>query len=718
MIQIPQKTMPDETCLDTLWITDEQAAKLWGGIPLRTARHRLRNCQKMKRRSGGRPRTLYYVGSHAELSAKISASPDEAKPAELKQRVLQPDDLAVARLRMQAVREYIHLREIYDESRAVVMTVSEWSNHPRTDTVRLTERLGRNDRKHSLEVSVGCFSKFTLRRWARDYLDAGSERTDQLAALAPQKKTNVGRTKKEIPQDLINLIYALAVATPRADFEKAIALARREYPHAWPNVHDYTIIRRVRAKDPSRFCETLGKRGIADFRAKHSPDIDRDYSTLPFNGLIQLDDFRMDFYGHASDPRELVRPYVYGMERASTRQWLCAVACETPITQDQVRALIGFGLASKSVGIPDQIHFERGAVACDEYLQNQLESLGIKVSRTSMDGGRVHEGACKDNPRGHFQGKLIEANIRPLHGAFWDVHSQVGPEEKSTAQSRLETLKKTAEKLAKDSEFLILPTPAEWQALIAQKIEQRNNTPHSALPEIIDPSNGERRHMTPNERAKSMRDTSIRVMDERLLPLFFQKGVLVDVTRNGFRLNNVSYGRFEENLQALAGTKVTAYAMKDLPDVAYVVELGRCVERFEAVNWNDEDHGLIEKKRGIEKRFRNQYEKLIADAKSSASAGIAEVIRFTQNPTPERRFELVCPEGLHARANGITVGQRDHVKAQSKKAERFAPLGDSPAKSRRKSGKSLIRDTEEMRDHVAVVTGTIEGEKTEDRFEV
>ena len=181
MIQIPQKTVPDETCVDTLWITDEQAAKLWGGIPLRTARHRLRNCQKMKRRSGGRPRTLYYVGSHAELSAKISASPDEAKPAELKQRVLQPDDLAVARLRMQAVREYIHLREIYDESRAVVMTVSEWSNHPRTDTVRLTERLGRNDRKHSLEVSVGCFSKFTLRRWARDYLDAGSERTDQLA---------------------------------------------------------------------------------------------------------------------------------------------------------------------------------------------------------------------------------------------------------------------------------------------------------------------------------------------------------------------------------------------------------------------------------------------------------------------------------------------------------------------------------------------------------
>lgn len=714
-----------ETCF---WITDLQAAELWQ-CPARTARHRLKNCQKMKDRSGkGRPRNLYYVGSHPELSALLSqlALPPSApvrEPTRSTKRVLEADDLAVAALRLRAVNEYLHLKDLYNEERAATTIVAEWTAHPREREVQITQRISGSkghERKLTKTVSVGGFSLTTLREWARAALDAGDTNEFRLEALAPSRKGNTGRTERAIPEGLINLVYALATATPRADLVKGLREARANWPHEWPDVSYRTWLRRMRQKDPERFCATLGKSGIAAFRKDHSPDIERDYSNMAFNEEWQLDDVREDFYAHGSDPRRVIRPYAYAIIRVSTRQWICAVTAETPITQDQVRAMIGFALASKGGGIPARIRFERGTVACGPELEESLSILGISVARTSMDGGRVHPGAMPDRASGHFQGKgIVESNIRGHHGRNAYQALQVGTDERLTMSSRGETLKAEAEKAAKAGTFLMLPTVSEWQAAIFQALESHNNEPHTGLRKIIDPVDGTPRHMTPNETAQLMKDQDIRLMDERLLPAFFQKGVECDVTKNGFRINDVSYGRLDQDLAALAGTKVTAYALKEMPDAAYVVELGRCVARFDKPDAGEEGD-LLHQKRAIEQRKRNQYEQLIAEAQKSAGTEIADALRFTSNPTPSRRFDLLCPKPLLDRAAAIQRGQQAHQDKKTASAKRFdldagarsARDVSSPSPRRR----SLLKQADELRGQVAAYVTAPKEDTTEDKF--
>lgn len=696
------------------WVTDEQAAQLFGVSSTRTARHRLRNCQKKKQAStGGRPRYLYYIGSHPELSSKVAtlSAPEKPKSERSQNKKLMPDDIAIATLRRQAVREYLHLRVLYNEEKAALLTVAEWTAKPRSRKVLITERSGHKSIRRDVEVVVGNFSLRTLREWAKLYLDHQGDASTEIEALAPSRKGRVGRRRKDdLNEELLNLIHALAVATPRADLEKAIALAKTKWPGEWPDVSYTTILRRLRERDPERFCDTLGKRGISDFRKEHAPDIEFDYSNMGYNDLFQIDDITQDFYGFASDLKTLIRPYVYAVIRVSTRQWICAVACETPITQNQVRALVGFCLSSPSGGIPKVFKFEHGAVACDEYLEEQLTTLGIKVSRTSMDGGKVHPDFLGDRARGHFQGKgVIESNIRGMHNHNWALPSQVGPEERHTAQSRLETLKSEASRLAKDGEFLILPSPHEWQAIIFNALEKHNNTPHSGLREIVHRVDGER-HMTPNESAQHLKDDHVDVMPEVLLPLFFQKGVRVPVTKNGFILNNQSYGRFDDDLQAFAGKSVLAYGIDAMPDAAYVVELGRCVERFKKTDYGEA--APIDRKRAIEGKKRNKYEALISSALQSAGTEIAEIIRFTTNPTPNRRVDVVCPESMRNRVAEIDAATSRRREAKQASAARFDLNAEQPA---RRGRKSLIRDAAEIQEHVNVFS---QPDIQEDKFEL
>jgi hypothetical protein len=660
----------------SLWLTDAEAAALWGGIPLRTARNRLSQCIRRTIPTKGRPRNQYYVGGIPELVSAATAPAVIELPVQFdrqeKRREYTQVDLTIGRLRLQAVRSYLHIKEVMTEEAACAMTVNEWTVKPRSLEVLLVERLaGGVQRKHREHVTVGGFSATTLRDWARAATDAAhGGPAEQIRQLAPQLRGNVGRKGTNIPDQLLDLVHALAVANPRADLVKALAKAQTSWVGAWPDVSYRTWLRRMTQRDPERFCKTLGKRGLAEFDKQHSPDVERDYLSMSYNEEWQLDDSRKDFYGHGSDPRQILRPYAYSIIRVATRQWICSVTSECPITQSQVRALVGYALASKQGGLPDRIRFERGTIACDDYLRDLLTDLGVSVSKTSMHEGAVAPGFMDDNAKGNFKGKaVVESNIRRGHNLEWDAPGQIGGNEREGSE-RQQALKLYAARMASNNQVAILPTAAEWQTFAGERLELNNNTPHSGLPMVADGVTGEARNMTPNEYAQHLSQADIRVMDESLLPLFFSKGVMIDVTKNGIRLNNETYGRFDQDLADLVGTKVTAYAVDEFPDAAFVVELGRFVQRYEKADFN-ENNGQYEQKIHRNKIKKSQYAQMIETALRSSGSEIAQLIRFTANPTPERHFSVVCPNAMKARSAHIEDAGEKLRTSQAKAAARF-----------------------------------------------
>lgn len=661
--------------------------------------------------TGGRPKTLYHFAAHPRLHAHFNAQFHGPTLRILDEKPIAPDDLATAQFRAQAVEEYWALCEFMQEKQAVAQVVAEWTRTPRKREIRWDERLERNrKRKNIRQIQVGPFSMTTLRQWASLY----KEMKFEISALAPERKSHVGRTRASVPDTVIDLVHALAISTARADVVVAIERAKETYPGEWPNVSYDTIRRRVLERDPAKAGKSIGTRGIADFRLNHSPDITRDYSDMTYNRLWELDDITEDFYGHGSDPLELVRPYSYSIIRVATRQWICAVTAETPITQDQVRTLVGLAMADRQGGIPDEIKFERGTVACDDYLADLLAGISVHVSKTSMDGGRIFPNSVPDRATGHFQGKgVVESNIRNHHNRLWDATAQVGPDERNTAPARLPNLLAYAKECAKEGRPSILPTPGQWTARIFQALEEHNNRPHSALPEIVDPETGAVRHMSPNEKAVQLKAEEIRIMDERLLPLFFQKGYQVPVTKNGVLLHKHWYGRFDEDLQKLQGTKVMVFAMKEFPGVAFIKELGRCVDAYVAPRYGEEGDA-IERKRHIERTKRNQYEKLLERAMQAAGSITTESTKFTSNPVPDRALKIIAPEPMRARAESMataTTAHRDRKTALDRRFE--AGEATAPRAGRR----GLMSRATDLEAQLSVLQ-TKPGQEEDDKFGV
>ena len=320
----------------------------------------------------GRPGKLYHFAADPELSAWHFAQLSRRSTMSGADTIA-PDDLALARLRLQAVKQYESIATQLPRVEAVAAVCRHWRLKPMSETVEVTERLpGGHTRKCSKEVSLGEFSPGTLRRWVRSY-----NKDKNLLDLVPKRKDHAGRSRKDIPEELLNFVHAMSVSTARADVANAIRKARNEWPGDFPEVSEVTWLRRIRERDPERVFDTLGKNGIASFRAKHSPDIERDYSKLRYNQLWQIDDVQEDFYGHGNDPAKILRPYAYAIVRVSTRQWVAAVTSQAPIVQDQVRRILGFAFCSERGGLPEEMSFEGGTVACDDYLAGLLDDLDL-----------------------------------------------------------------------------------------------------------------------------------------------------------------------------------------------------------------------------------------------------------------------------------------------------------------------------------------------------
>ena len=667
-------------------------------------------------RGRGRPVHLYHYMVHPALRAwfelRNGAAADPAgDPADPAKPGVAADDLAIARLRARAVQEYRHNRRFLPESAAAWETCAAWARRPRSETVITQERLPDGHTRESRKtVSVGGFGKTTLRGWSALYKDSN----ENILSLAPAWKGARGPDPIPIPHELLDLVHALSVSTARADVVRAVGRARRQWPGSFPEISISTWRRRIKARDADGACRTLGKLGIAAFRRTHSPDIERDYTRnadgtpFRFNQAWQLDDATLDFYGHGFDPNQLIRPFTYKIIRVSTRQWICSVACETPITQDQVRSILGLAMAQRSGGIPEEILFERGAVACDEYLERLLRDLGVAVHRTSMDGGTTHPGAIPDRPTGHWQGKLIEANIRRSHALMWDAPLQTGPEERHTAHASLENAKREAVRRLEAGEQLITFRPEQWAGYVRHKDEEANNTPHSGLPQIlVNAGTNERRHMTPNEYAAHLVNSEsgkpqITVLSAALLPLFFQKGFEILVGRNGVIVNRHSYGRFDDGLQALAGKPVRVFALKEYPDVVYVEQLGRCVERYERAGYGGAPQ--IEAKRAIERAKRNKYEDLMVRAAATGQTLTAEAVMFTADTVPADARSEFAPAALLQRANALAANESDQAEKREASARRFdvdlkSEISNSPR------GRGLIATAADVRDQIAALGG-------------
>jgi hypothetical protein len=693
------------------WLNADEIAELCA-VSERQARRWMREAPEgLTRKSNasrGRPQTLAHISANDRILGawKIRYSEDKraalapvSSPAteEVPAVAERPDppttapDIAIAALRTQAVEEYLARRMLMTETQAAILTCAEWRAMPRRRYIHKTERIRRHERDASIEVEVGSFTERTLRRWASLYTDGGR----QVQTLIPERRGNVGRHRVEIPDSIIDMIQALSVSSARADVVAAIARARAAWPGEWPEASYATILRRLRERDPARSCETLGKRGISTFRMRHSPDIDRDWNLASYNEEWQLDDITEDFYGHGADPKHILRPFAYAIIRCATREWIAGVTTETRMTSQQVRPLLGLALASPRGGIPQRIRFERGAVACDDYLQEILESLGVQVCRTSMDGGRVAPGMHTDQGKGHFQGKgIVESNIRLHHRHNAYAAGQVGPDERHSAPARLDTLKAYARRCAEAGVPSELPSPAQWQGMVHDALEGHNKRPHGALP-IIVLEDGSTRHQTPNERGAAMRET-VRVMPEKLLSLFFSRGISVPVTKNGVRINKVTYGRFDEELAALQGQMVTVFAQEDLPGAIYVEDLGRCVDAYEAPAPGSEGE-LIERKRSLERVRRNQFEQLVERVKAGLvdANSTIEAARVTSDPFPERPKIVVDSPKLDIRVNRLMAATKRHQAVRDASSARFDfdAAAPSPALAR---GRGLLAQSDRL----------------------
>jgi hypothetical protein len=645
----------------------------------------------------GRPRTLYHCSAHPALRAwrerrdaglipappaQLQEIPAPAAPAAIQEvqakaparpTSASPDDMALAALRAEAVRAYIALRARLPEREAAHAVRLDFAQNPRRRAVRSEERLpGQYRRLRRAELVLGSFSETTLRLWHAAWLEGG------LLALVPCRKGRSGRARSGIPEQLLHIVWAWSVKNPRADLRKGIAEARAEWPGDFPAISYSTWRRRLAERDGGKAVATLGKQGIAAFRARHSPDIERDYSQMAYNEEWQLDDATMDFYGLSWNHERLIRPFAYAVIRVATRQWVAVVATETPIVKDQVKALLGLAMASPNGGIPKTIRFERGAVACDAATEELLASLGICVHRTSMDGGRRHEDAFKDRAIGHFQGKgIIERAIRSLHNqpGLWDDPLQVGTMERTSAAQNIEEIKALILAQARQGRIIPRMQPAQWQAAVAAAMQLYNATPHSKLPEIVDADASEDgalryRRMSPDEYAARIA-AEIRVLDQKLLPLFFQRGNLIEVRKNGFSLNGFSYGRFDADLAALAGRRVNVFGLPEYPGVAYVAELGRCVEAWRAPDAGQEG-ALLDAKRAIEARPRNQYEAMIADALASGSNAVLDQTRILASAVPlHAKVETVSEPALADRAATRQTAVDQFIARQRLRDSRF-----------------------------------------------
>lgn len=184
-------------------------------------------------------------------------------------------------------------------------------------------------------------------------------------------------------------------------------------------------------------CDALKRWGNigAAAAAKLLPSMERDYSKLRKCELYTLDDVQLDFVAIDELTGRVVKMMAYILMEVASRSIVAfMVKPENAVKAEDVDELLAHGLQCDGFGIGEgyttHIWFERGTVACSEAAQRVLEAGsdgGIKIHRTSMDGGVRWIGAAADRATGHSAGKaVIESFNRNLHRRLLDIKGQRG----------------------------------------------------------------------------------------------------------------------------------------------------------------------------------------------------------------------------------------------------------------------------------------------------
>src|SRR5581483_9786781 len=323
----------------------------------------------------------------------------------------------------------------------------------------------------------------TLRReWDR-WNAAGPQRRTANALLLQYRAGCGGR--RAVPAKLVAEIHRRATMptggrdkhrrAPMSQVYKSLCddfLARRPLPGIdyadWPEGAEFpwsqaTILR----KKPARALRLGGNLGFAAQKGA-SAYVLMDYSALRKCELYTLDDVRLDIL--CIDPRtgQAVQVVCYVMMEVASR----FIVAYLLMPRHAINAMVvsellvhglqtpGFGIG---VGYKTHILFERGATACSEAEQKVLETLtatlegvteepqsGIKVHRTSMNGGVRWVGAPRDKASGNAAGKgVIESFNRRLHYALLHLPGQRGNHWANTPENL--GLKKLGERAAPGS---------------------------------------------------------------------------------------------------------------------------------------------------------------------------------------------------------------------------------------------------------------------------
>ncbi|MDD5705093.1 MAG: hypothetical protein PHR35_04150 [Kiritimatiellae bacterium] len=623
----------------------------------------------------GRPPLQYHYTSLPQLWAHwrtLSAAadlpapeadepaPDPQAPAAIRAACPStPDaaDVALAQLRLSAVNEYwARVKSGLSRDDAAGETCRDWARTPRTRSVATRERIGRWQRGRASEIRLAGFSPRTLRAWVAAFAAEG------VGALVPRRKGRTGRPRVEIPAELLTFVCGMSVSTARADIAKAVQYARDHWPSdTWPSISIRTWERAVRGVDPGKRFKLLGQGGARAFANGALPDIERDWDQLKYDELWEVDDVQIDFYCHSAvDPTQLLRPYIYGIRRISTRQWVACVVSEVPIAHSQVASMLGFAFAMQ--GMPEHLTFERGIVALSAPLAELLDGLGIRHHQASMDGGKpVWSGApAADINKGHSQSKAVfEANVRRFHGILWDQVGQVGADERDTAPQYMERLKALSVTRLREKLPPLLPVMNEARAFIWSAMQRDNSMPHTGLQKIWDAAANSWRHQSPDERALQIRDQGVRKMSPTLIPAFAALGRTVPVTRNGVQIGRDRhgracwYGRDDRELLDMAGTSVTVYMEEGNPDVAYIQQLGRVVCRYDREAPFAERDAEFDTKHGVAKQWRNQFERLMAGALATEGAIVEQTISLADPAAATRPASVVSHDGIARRVAAI-----------------------------------------------------------------
>jgi hypothetical protein len=210
-----------------------------------------------------------------------------------------------------------------------------------------------------------------------------------------------------------------------------------------------------------------------------------------------------------------------------------------------------------------------------------------------------------------------------------------------------------------------LPLVPNYHSRVRDLMHAHNNRPNSALPRIVDTTTGEQRHMSPNEYAASLPDQAVQLLAPQMMPRFVCKGVRAKVTRNGVRVNRLTYGRFEPDLHALR--EVTVYVADACPEAAYIAELGRFVSATEKVAPGD--YSQMDRKRAVEASIRTKRAEAAIQLLEKGLLPQREIY-VLPDPVPNRATTTVVPEALIEVSQGMARGIAEQRAAEAELRDR------------------------------------------------